>query len=664
MHDIELKALQTYQKNLEYLEQYQPEILKKVSLLEIAIENAQYTPSYDLIYQPEGYFDVVNLKTGEYLYGTNSIELSKKITEEVNYKKDEAVIETFYRTRFSDERAKELDEAPMERSLGSAAAPIINYVENIGTYEGDMKDIFKYVFLGVGLGLHMEMIAKKVNAAVYFIAEDNLEIFKLSLFVTDYSAIAANGLNIFLSVMESDDDFRTLFYGFLEKGFIDNSHLKYTMFHDSYIDKVKIMQNYVVTHASNTFPYSAYLMQALDVPYYMTHGYKMVDTSKDYQGSIFSQKPVLLLGAGPSLKYNAEWLQQNSDKFIVVTMLAALKTLHAMGVKPDVITHLDAKREESLNFLEGVDPAFYSKSIILFSADVHPDVTHVFAPEQTFIVELFINYKESFSRDIPAVSIGEATYALSLILGASELYLLGLDLALDQQTGATHASEHFRSEKLDMETEVIGTLMETIFEVKGNFRERVKTTAVLQNSLEKLNSATPLFRKYDQRIYNLSDGAYFNETVPTKVETLELSSMPSKDDDLYEELRSFLHTISNSEFRDVDRQVLEKKVENARRVRQVLEEFDRHVFLSEMEYFAGLNELINDLMGKRRFKIHDDIQHIYGLYFHIIMGYISNMFNTKGLKNHKRHIKKVNTMLKRQMYKIVDTYIAGMEAYL
>ena len=68
-----------------------------------------------------------------------------------------------------------------------------------------MKNLLKFIFCGVGLGFHIAEIQNKVKSSLIFIMEDNLEIFRLSLFTTNYQSISEQA-RLFFSIMDDDID--------------------------------------------------------------------------------------------------------------------------------------------------------------------------------------------------------------------------------------------------------------------------------------------------------------------------------------------------------------------------------------------------------------------------------------------------------------------------
>ena len=75
-----------YLKNLEFFEKEYPEIFKKIVIVDLEIENGSYTSNYELEFNQEGgYFNIINLKTNNYLYESNSYDMSDEIANNTDY---------------------------------------------------------------------------------------------------------------------------------------------------------------------------------------------------------------------------------------------------------------------------------------------------------------------------------------------------------------------------------------------------------------------------------------------------------------------------------------------------------------------------------------------------------------------------------------------------
>jgi hypothetical protein len=58
-----------------------------------------------------------------------------------------------------------------------------------------------------------------------------------------------------------------------------------------------------------------------------------------------------------------------------------------------------------------------------------------------------------------------------------------------------------------------------------------------------------------------------------------------------------------------------------------------------------------------------DINRVFSAYLQYIASYIFDIFNTKQLKNQKRHVKKINEIYIRQLLKILNLYLTTMNVY-
>ncbi|MDF1884395.1 hypothetical protein JHD49_10620, partial [Sulfurimonas sp. SAG-AH-194-C21] len=138
MQTIQDKAIQTYNKNIAYLSKEYPNVVEKLALLDVLIEDGKYTNKYDLEYL-DGYFDVKELKSGHYLYGENSIGISKELNKQVNYKKKSHIFEGFP-LYYQYEKFKDMTD---KTSALSAIYPLMTYYLDNTTDTQEMKLIEK-----------------------------------------------------------------------------------------------------------------------------------------------------------------------------------------------------------------------------------------------------------------------------------------------------------------------------------------------------------------------------------------------------------------------------------------------------------------------------------------------------------------------------------------
>jgi len=198
-------AIQTYKTNLQYFEQHQAEIFSKLAAYDSAIEQNLYASKYDLVIN-DGYFDVLELSTGKYLYNSNSNEYATLVKNSINFQKDSSVFETFKKVTINDKSLEELNKLSIIENSLSGLAPMLHYVQNNIPNTNEMKKIKKFIFFGVGLGLHLIQVHNKIKAETYLIVEDDLVLFKLSLFTVPYYELAQKSILIF-SIFDSNKEF-------------------------------------------------------------------------------------------------------------------------------------------------------------------------------------------------------------------------------------------------------------------------------------------------------------------------------------------------------------------------------------------------------------------------------------------------------------------------
>ena len=86
MSTIEETALNTYTKNIDYFKKEHPEIYEKIDNLNTNLNSILYTNKYELEYKDEGYFDVLELASKQFLYQQNSLEYSEFLANIINLK--------------------------------------------------------------------------------------------------------------------------------------------------------------------------------------------------------------------------------------------------------------------------------------------------------------------------------------------------------------------------------------------------------------------------------------------------------------------------------------------------------------------------------------------------------------------------------------------------
>jgi hypothetical protein len=665
MQDIQTKAITTYQNNLNYFQETHPEIYKKIDLLSQALEQGSYKENYSLEYKDD-YFDILDTRTNEYLYGSSSIELAQEAAKKVNYTKTDAVIETFYNYNFSKEAVEFANEADPTYSKFVLTAPVVQFSRDlIDKKTSLMKEIYKFIFFGVGLGLHISEIHKKVSPYMSLIIEDNLEIFRLSLFVTDYAELGKSK-ELYFSIMENKDKFKETFNKFYHNSFIRNNYMKYSLFYDSYKIKIASVQEFIVTQSNLTYQEHLVLKKSILVLKSLKENYKFFDVSKHHSNTPLSQKPLILVAAGPSLGKNIEWLQKNAPYVRVAALFMTLPILEKHNIKADIVFHVD----ENMDIIDKTIARLENKEFVkdsLFFLAPSIDISHFLTltkKENIYLFEDRTRYR--FNKGfLEAFSIGEVAYALSLLWDTKELYLLGLDLALDSETKATHADGHASSKSTNasnltkVEESDSVSLRGSELTIKGNFRELVSTTPLFDMSRIRLNHFTKNYKNADQKVYNLNDGAYFVDTIAKEPKEIDFTTKEKKD---LLQVQSFFDAHASATPDEEELLALHERKKDAEEKRDSIVEFSKKKSPSLEQMHNSFTLMAAKLIVSEGNYSHE-LSQIYVIYLENVGGYIGDFFNTSGIKNPKRSIKQFQKIITLQLLKIVDKYLESLEEF-
>jgi hypothetical protein len=664
---IEEKATQTYMDNISYLQEHDARLLEKISSFESALDHGHYEQRYELEYKEEGYFDVKELSTGKYFYGVSSQKYAQKAKKIVNFKKSESVFKTYYDYDFTE---AELEFYTKKHDISSSSfyayAEIMDYTKEVAPETGYMSEIKKFIFFGTGLGEHLMAIDEKIKAETYLIVEDDLELFRLSLFVTNYKELAKNA-KLFFSVFEEENIAKIIFDNFLEKSFYYNHYIKYFQMQSSDDSKMKLMHTVVTGQRHLIFLYSSYFKVYLRALDYLKGGYNFLDMSGIKTDDTFLGKPVMIVAAGPSLNKNLDWLDKHRDKFVVVALTATLKILEKRGIKPDIITHLDPFEKTCMVHIDALESEEFIKGCILLCGSQTPKILlDKFEKEKIFLAQVQITYKKELNYLEP-ICVGSVTYMMLVMLGAREVYSLGMDLALDSETGMSHSKEHAYNKKLNTQTvdEIEDNLgyLSAVVKTKGNFQDEVYATLTFDKSIQVIKSFSKNYKKDFQNIYNLSDGAYLEGFEPTKISDVDIDAFESIDKTTYQ--KEFLKSIKNMSSNSMSKEELssmKRRHEYAKSLISKIENAKSPQAFNKTLYQSQVLSLTLDILDEYDSEAWD-LHNTYLSYLSFILPFVFDMLNTKNIKNEKRHIKKVHKLLIKYCLEIVEHYEEHVEKF-
>lgn len=663
MQNIEEIAFQTYTDNLNYLKEHQTKLYEKITLLNNLIEEGAYKEKFALEYKDEGYFDVKDLLNDEYLYKENSTQHASRMCDMVNKKRTGGIFKAQKFSYLNDIQADHVDKGKLTfHSSLWATIKLTNYVTRYASAETYMRKVPKVIFLDIGLGLHIHAIVEKLKSIVVFIKEPNIELLRLSLFTTNYSLIAKNRY-LFFSSTNNEIEEQNEFLNFLNQGNNYNLHMKYIPFSDNYQSQLRSLQGHVLSQSYINYGYSAILLRYITSPIYLAQNYHFLNLSQMYSDTVFTQKPVLLLFSGPSTSRNLEWIKENHERFIIISALSTCKLLQSINITPDIVIHMDPGEATALLF-DGLDTeSYFQNTSILLSANVNQDTVNRFNPANIHFIEQGTTYKKGFGK-LSAPSVGEYAYAISLAFGSSKIFMLGIDLALDEHTLQTHGDFHIGQLQGVNDQSASLNPSASIEYVKGNFKDKIPTLSSYKISIDQYEIFANLLQSEKHTVYNLSNGAYLSKSLALKTGEYKWEKLPKLDKkELFKEIKEFILSIGSDDFNEEDKEQIRHQVKEAKKLKKLIVNYQKNRYIHSGIYLQTFSKLAFDLSDMER-KNNSDLAEVYYEYFQMIQSYIYDLFNTQSLEDEKKHMKELNKILVRQLLKISNLYLETMENYI
>ncbi|PRM92025.1 hypothetical protein CJ672_06470 [Arcobacter cryaerophilus gv. occultus] len=660
----------TFLANLAFLSEYDNELYHRIDELSRMIEQGTYKEKYALEFNmQDGDFDIYDIINDKYLYNKKPKKFNSDLVRKVEFDNKFSILNlpTYFIFKQKIEGVYEEDKFNLSTRLELANLTLkdtLEYSNYLKAYQEKknkkIKKIDKFIFLGTLLGRHIPKIAEKLDAQMYLVVERNLEIFRLSLFTIDYTILAKKG--VVFSIMDSNLDEVKKIDKFFSTLIFDNYLIKFSTTSiniDSYIDTILTS---ISSLNPETYDYNRQLYIHINraTKYIKNYNFPMFPKIKK-ECNILKDTPVLYLAPGPSLEENIEWIKLNQNKFYIVTVGAALKKLLDNNIRIDMVISVDESDIiEKIQFNDEILSKLHSDTITLMSNLTYENILKKLKKENLFLYEIFIPFYSENSA-FNGFSVGEIGLNIITKLNPKAIYLLGLDLALNQKTGASH-SEGSNSKvlKINLEDEQIRDTFSdqiSLIKIKGNVKKEVVTNTIFYSSVKYINSILENKPK-KLKIYNLSShGAYFINSIAKKAYDTKLEDIEALNI-IKNNLYIYLKDSSKSSLDKNSIKFLKKEyIFVEKEIKQFLENFKTTDFNS----FDQLQEKIYEVLRKILENNHILLYKLFIEYCSMIFPYLLYYFNDSKIKDEDKKIKKVRDIFIIQLERICDDFKICLE---
>lgn len=663
----------TFLANLSFLNEYDNVLYQRIDALSQMINDGIYKENYFLEFlQKDGDFDIYDKKNDKYIYNKKPKKYNRNATSKIDFTSkgsfsilDRQIFGGDYYTSVFDEVEYFCNfEYSQKLLLNDLSRYVRTFKNNVGDYSfKKYKYIDKFIFIGTLLGRHIPLILEKTKAKDFFVCEENLELFRLSLFVVDYSDLARNGNTVVFSIMDDEHIFNEQIEKFLTHKAYQNYNIKFHTTDFNVSNYFNNIMTSILSHKSTGFNYYMMLENMWGNITSRINKYNILQFKQEAKDVEFINTPVLFIGAGPSLSDNISWLKTNKDKFIIVSIAAANKILKANGIIPDIVTTLDPQykvlkqkqlNDESINFI--------NDSFVIASINTDQRFLDKFNQEKLFLYEM---NKPLHSTNIcyKGFSVGEISASILLGLKFKNIYFLGLDFAINQKTGATHASGYnnkIYDEIKEIDNDNFSIDKELIL-VKGNIKEKVFTNRLFNMSLDAMSSNINTYKLKNQNIYNLSNnGGFIYGTIPTDIRYLDTKYLEFIDKKiLKEKLNLYLHCFSKNKLENKDILILKKELVYIEKLITDIESLKLELSKTFEEFDLRVEYLINKFFFpsvKCSF-----LANIFIHFFNVILQYIYYCLNSENLLDKEQKLESIEKIFLEDLIRLLGKYISYLK---
>lgn len=418
--------MQRLQKNLEFFKKRRPDIYKLLASMELQRVELVVTPGKD---------DVDMVANGKSCYHGLAREYSIEEAERVfNENPETKRIRTFsppweasyQKENFADQILRNIvEQSPVKPS----------------NFKGYIRgNIFpSMVFLGCGLGYHIDALTKKTPIINGIIIEREPEKFAVSLYTVDWEEICSRfsrkGFSLTFAIGKADqpEQIRRLVSQYMVKDvpFYPFFSTYYNHLADVELAKA-VMENAkdLAVVAANWSNYDNELMRLSNTAHNIRRGGAYLPRPD----SIVQSKPLVVVGSGPSLDKRVESLKKVRDQVVVVSAGTALRPLLAHGVRPDYHAELDPSYliYQLLSDIGGDEirgiPLLAVNEVNPFVPTLFDKVFYYFKADNTQPALLGLSNR-SFASCNPTVT--NAALSIGHSLGFRTIYLFGTDYGFE-----------------------------------------------------------------------------------------------------------------------------------------------------------------------------------------------------------------------------------------
>lgn len=314
------------------------------------------------------------------------------------------------------------------------------------------------VFLGVGLGYHIEKMMSENDIHNAIIVEPELDRFAASLYSVDweeicskYKADKGRAMHFILGAQEDEYVLWAVIWNRLVE--LSPQFPVLTLFYNhegkALFDRVSDRVNRdLMVFLLSWGHYDDEIRQLNNAIHNFHLGVK--ELPKGYETR--TETPIIVVGAGPSLDDRIEDLKKAQDKAIIVSCGTALKTLAAYDLKPDIHVELESDLLAYIAVSQAASEEFYRDIKLVGPSHISPLIFQLFGDGRMYYkresaTAMLFGQKTGHIIHNGTPTCTNLGVALAISMGFKNIFLFGLDFGF-RDVAHHHAKGSIYYEKL------------------------------------------------------------------------------------------------------------------------------------------------------------------------------------------------------------------------
>ncbi|MBM7540029.1 motility associated factor glycosyltransferase family protein [Amphibacillus cookii] len=350
-------------------------------------------------------------------------------------------------------------------------------------------------FYGIGLAYHVEVLMQKYPNKTFTLYEPNVEIMYHYLSEKQLAQLPLEQLDTIHIEKDRNSrlQFLTRFFSRLNKKVLLVPLPSYErIFNDSYLEfihdfKEKVTNNRMALHVNLSYQVRWTLNAVKNLPLLLKTPNIMLDVNNKY----FSNKPAIIVSAGPSLTEEIDNLRYIKQKGLayIFSVGSAINTLIDYDIYPDAACTYDPTEKNQVVFDKLKErnikeiPLIFGSSVGFETLEDYPGaLIHMVTNQDNISPTLLKNRERAHEVVVDSPSIAIITLQLLMRLGFSKIILVGQNLAYKNEKSYAEGIDY--NEKYNHISDEVKKNLITVESVDGSELLTSKSFLRMKKSLE------------------------------------------------------------------------------------------------------------------------------------------------------------------------------------